>query len=99
MGLLCSGWSSRTQFEETWATLLGVLVTQPITKDQEEDTQQEVCTELEKDFTLKMLLVRKMQTSHVGMNSSICLYWRMQRSMYLYTNKYLDNYKHMIFNT
>uniref|UniRef100_A0A3Q2YC87 Huntingtin n=1 Tax=Hippocampus comes TaxID=109280 RepID=A0A3Q2YC87_HIPCM len=35
------GWSSRTQFEETWATLLGVLVTQPITIDQEEDTQQE----------------------------------------------------------
>uniref|UniRef100_A0AAX7VAA8 Huntingtin n=1 Tax=Astatotilapia calliptera TaxID=8154 RepID=A0AAX7VAA8_ASTCA len=35
------GWSSRTQFEETWATLLGVLVTQPITKDQEEDPQQE----------------------------------------------------------
>lgn len=35
------GWSSRTQFEETWATLLGVLVTQPITRDQEEETQQE----------------------------------------------------------
>lgn len=36
------GWSSRTQFEETWATLLGVLVTQPIALDQEEETQQEV---------------------------------------------------------
>ncbi|KAF3687242.1 Huntingtin Huntington disease protein -like protein [Channa argus] len=35
------GWSSRTQFEETWATLLGVLVTQPITMDQEEERQQE----------------------------------------------------------
>ncbi|XP_053714041.1 huntingtin-like isoform X2 [Synchiropus splendidus] len=35
------GWSSRTQFEETWATLLGVLVTQPITMEQEEETQQE----------------------------------------------------------
>ncbi|XP_053477902.1 huntingtin isoform X2 [Ictalurus furcatus] len=35
------GWSSRTQFEETWATLLGVLVTQPITIDQEEETPQE----------------------------------------------------------
>ncbi|XP_016420611.1 huntingtin isoform X2 [Sinocyclocheilus rhinocerous] len=35
------GWSSRTQFEETWATLLGVLVTRPITMDQEEETQQE----------------------------------------------------------
>eukprot|EP00066_Takifugu_rubripes_P022022 XP_011611288.1 PREDICTED: huntingtin isoform X1 [Takifugu rubripes] len=35
------GWSNRTQFEETWATLLGVLVTQPITMDQEEETQQE----------------------------------------------------------
>ncbi|XP_075893458.1 huntingtin isoform X5 [Nelusetta ayraudi] len=35
------GWSSRTQFEETWATLLGVLVTQPIALDQEEETQQE----------------------------------------------------------
>ncbi|XP_041641127.1 huntingtin isoform X2 [Cheilinus undulatus] len=35
------GWSSRTQFEETWATLLGVLVTQPITMDQEEETQHE----------------------------------------------------------
>ncbi|XP_066534472.1 huntingtin isoform X4 [Hoplias malabaricus] len=35
------GWSSRTQFEETWATLLGVLVTQPITMDQEEENQQE----------------------------------------------------------
>lgn len=35
------GWSSRTQFEETWATLLGVLVTQPITMDQEEEAQQE----------------------------------------------------------
>lgn len=36
------GWSSRTQFEETWATLLGVLVTQPIALDQEEEAQQEV---------------------------------------------------------
>ncbi|XP_013873563.1 huntingtin isoform X2 [Austrofundulus limnaeus] len=35
------GWSSRTQFEETWATLLGVLVTQPITMDQEEEPHQE----------------------------------------------------------
>ncbi|XP_023820147.1 huntingtin isoform X4 [Oryzias latipes] len=35
------GWSSRTQFEETWATLLGVLVTQPITMDQEETQQEE----------------------------------------------------------
>ncbi|XP_046900324.1 huntingtin isoform X3 [Hypomesus transpacificus] len=35
------GWSSRTQFEETWATLLGVLVTQPLPMDQEEETQQE----------------------------------------------------------
>ncbi|XP_066576205.1 huntingtin isoform X3 [Amia ocellicauda] len=35
------GWSSRTQFEETWATLLGVLVTQPIAMDQEEENQQE----------------------------------------------------------
>ncbi|KAM8879267.1 huntingtin isoform 7-T7 [Spinachia spinachia] len=35
------GWSSRTQFEETWATLLGVLVTQPIAMDQEKETQQE----------------------------------------------------------
>ncbi|KAG7461857.1 hypothetical protein MATL_G00195620 [Megalops atlanticus] len=35
------GWSSRTQFEETWATLLGVLVTQPIAMDQEEESQQE----------------------------------------------------------
>ncbi|XP_068606729.1 huntingtin [Brachionichthys hirsutus] len=35
------GWSSRTQFEETWATLLGVLVTQPITMDQEEEAQKE----------------------------------------------------------
>uniref|UniRef100_A0A6I8NFD9 Huntingtin n=1 Tax=Ornithorhynchus anatinus TaxID=9258 RepID=A0A6I8NFD9_ORNAN len=38
------GWTSRTQFEETWATLLGVLVTQPIVMDQEE-TQQEEDTE------------------------------------------------------
>ncbi|KAM8940376.1 huntingtin isoform 2-T2 [Pelodytes ibericus] len=38
------GWSSRTQFEETWATLLGVLVTQPIVMAQEE-TQQEEDTE------------------------------------------------------
>uniref|UniRef100_A0A3Q3IE51 Huntingtin n=1 Tax=Monopterus albus TaxID=43700 RepID=A0A3Q3IE51_MONAL len=35
------GWSSRTQFEETWATLLGVLVTQPITMDQEEEEDLE----------------------------------------------------------
>ncbi|MFT7807444.1 huntingtin isoform X1 [Arapaima gigas] len=35
------GWSSRTQFEETWATLLGVLVTQPITMDHGEESQQE----------------------------------------------------------
>ncbi|XP_062376493.1 huntingtin isoform X2 [Sardina pilchardus] len=35
------GWSSRTQFEETWATLLGVLVTQPIAMDQEEESPQE----------------------------------------------------------
>ncbi|KAG7458857.1 hypothetical protein MATL_G00225080 [Megalops atlanticus] len=35
------GWSSRTQFEETWAALLGVLVTQPIAMDQEEESQQE----------------------------------------------------------
>lgn len=30
------GWTSRTQFEETWATLLGVLVTQPLVMEQEE---------------------------------------------------------------
>nr|XP_033806283.1 huntingtin isoform X5 [Geotrypetes seraphini] len=35
------GWTSRTQFEETWATLLGVLVTQPIVLDQEETQQEE----------------------------------------------------------
>ncbi|KAJ8000512.1 hypothetical protein DPEC_G00180890 [Dallia pectoralis] len=35
------GWSSRTQFEETWATLLGVLVTQPLPMGQEEERQQE----------------------------------------------------------
>lgn len=35
------GWTSRTQFEETWATLLGVLVTQPIVMEQEEEGQQE----------------------------------------------------------
>ncbi|XP_021250196.1 huntingtin isoform X1 [Numida meleagris] len=35
------GWISRTQFEETWATLLGVLVTQPIAMDQEENQQEE----------------------------------------------------------
>ncbi|XP_050803209.1 huntingtin isoform X2 [Gopherus flavomarginatus] len=35
------GWTSRTQFEETWATLLGVLVTQPIVMDQEESQQEE----------------------------------------------------------
>ncbi|XP_029462586.1 huntingtin [Rhinatrema bivittatum] len=35
------GWTSRTQFEETWATLLGVLVTQPIVMDQEETQQEE----------------------------------------------------------
>ncbi|KAJ8383153.1 hypothetical protein SKAU_G00039310 [Synaphobranchus kaupii] len=35
------GWSSRTQFEETWAALLGVLVTQPIAMDHEEESQQE----------------------------------------------------------
>lgn len=34
------GWISRTQFEETWATLLGVLVTQPIVMDQEENQQE-----------------------------------------------------------
>ncbi|XP_044273862.1 huntingtin isoform X3 [Varanus komodoensis] len=38
------GWISRMQFEETWATLLGVLVTQPIVMDQEE-TQKEEDTE------------------------------------------------------
>ncbi|KAG9346961.1 hypothetical protein JZ751_005888 [Albula glossodonta] len=36
-----NGWSSRTQFEETWATLLGVLVTQPIAMDHEEESHQE----------------------------------------------------------
>lgn len=45
-GGVCLGWSSRTQFEETWATLLGVLVTQPIAMDQEEETQQEVHTQI-----------------------------------------------------
>ncbi|XP_063780391.1 huntingtin isoform X3 [Pseudophryne corroboree] len=35
------GWTSRTQFEETWATLLGVLVTQPIAMGQEESQQEE----------------------------------------------------------
>lgn len=44
------GWISRTQFEETWATLLGVLVTQPIVMDQEEN-QQEVIS-----FLLKFYL-------------------------------------------
>ncbi|XP_054855013.1 huntingtin isoform X2 [Eublepharis macularius] len=35
------GWTNRMQFEETWATLLGVLVTQPIVMDQEENQQEE----------------------------------------------------------
>ncbi|XP_041123293.1 huntingtin isoform X1 [Polyodon spathula] len=35
------GWTNRTQFEETWATLLGVLVTQPIVMDHEEENQHE----------------------------------------------------------
>ncbi|XP_042325579.1 huntingtin [Sceloporus undulatus] len=35
------GWTNRMQFEETWATLLGVLVTQPIVIDQEENQQEE----------------------------------------------------------
>ncbi|XP_041041506.1 huntingtin isoform X4 [Carcharodon carcharias] len=39
------GWTSRTQFEETWATLLGVLVTQPLAMDQEEEVPQEEDTE------------------------------------------------------
>ncbi|XP_066242929.1 huntingtin isoform X4 [Saccopteryx leptura] len=35
------GWTSRTQFEETWATLLGVLVTQPLVTEQEESPPEE----------------------------------------------------------
>ncbi|XP_036183442.1 huntingtin isoform X2 [Myotis myotis] len=35
------GWTSRTQFEETWATLLGVLVTQPLVLEQEESPPEE----------------------------------------------------------
>nr|XP_056711144.1 huntingtin [Euleptes europaea] len=35
------GWTNRMQFEETWATLLGVLVTQPVVMDQEENQQEE----------------------------------------------------------
>nr|XP_023405447.1 huntingtin isoform X4 [Loxodonta africana] len=35
------GWTSRTQFEETWATLLGVLVTQPLAMEQEESQPEE----------------------------------------------------------
>ncbi|RXM28279.1 Huntingtin [Acipenser ruthenus] len=35
------GWTSRTQFEETWASLLGVLVTQPIVMDHEENQHEE----------------------------------------------------------
>ncbi|XP_077157717.1 huntingtin isoform X3 [Paroedura picta] len=35
------GWINRMQFEETWATLLGVLVTQPVVMDQEENQQEE----------------------------------------------------------
>ncbi|XP_058157313.1 huntingtin isoform X2 [Dasypus novemcinctus] len=35
------GWTSRTQFEETWATLLGVLVTQPIAMEQAESQPEE----------------------------------------------------------
>ncbi|XP_006893721.1 PREDICTED: huntingtin [Elephantulus edwardii] len=35
------GWTSRTQFEETWATLLGVLVTQPLSMEQEESQPEE----------------------------------------------------------
>ncbi|KAM6440076.1 huntingtin isoform 3-T3 [Liasis olivaceus] len=35
------GWTNRMQFEETWATLLGVLVTQPIVMDQEENQREE----------------------------------------------------------
>uniref|UniRef100_A0A8C3YS16 Huntingtin n=1 Tax=Catagonus wagneri TaxID=51154 RepID=A0A8C3YS16_9CETA len=35
------GWTSRTQFEETWATLLGVLVTQPLVMEQEENPPEE----------------------------------------------------------
>lgn len=52
------GWSSRTQFEETWATLLGVLVTQPITMDQEEETQQEVFKPIQQ-FSLKHAQLQK----------------------------------------
>lgn len=37
---LSVGWTNRMQFEETWATLLGVLVTQPIVMDQEENQQE-----------------------------------------------------------
>ncbi|XP_069797989.1 huntingtin isoform X3 [Narcine bancroftii] len=39
------GWTSRTQFEETWATLLGVLVIQPLVMDEEEEFPQEEDTE------------------------------------------------------
>ncbi|XP_029142402.1 huntingtin, partial [Protobothrops mucrosquamatus] len=35
------GWTNRMQFEETWATLLGVLVTQPIVMDPEDNQQEE----------------------------------------------------------
>ncbi|XP_075400754.1 huntingtin isoform X2 [Tenrec ecaudatus] len=35
------GWTSRTQFEETWAALLGVLVTQPLSTEQEERPPEE----------------------------------------------------------
>uniref|UniRef100_A0A8C8T0C0 Huntingtin n=1 Tax=Peromyscus maniculatus bairdii TaxID=230844 RepID=A0A8C8T0C0_PERMB len=35
------GWTNRTQFEETWATLLGVLVTQPLVMEQEESPPEE----------------------------------------------------------
>ncbi|XP_060044468.1 huntingtin isoform X2 [Erinaceus europaeus] len=35
------GWTNRTQFEETWATLLGVLVTQPLVTEREESPPEE----------------------------------------------------------
>ncbi|KAK1791163.1 hypothetical protein P4O66_002190 [Electrophorus voltai] len=55
------GWSSRTQFEETWATLLGVLVTQPIAMDQEEESQQECIDRCQEDLERTQINVLAVQ--------------------------------------
>ncbi|XP_062991957.1 huntingtin isoform X2 [Elgaria multicarinata webbii] len=71
------GWTSRMQFEETWATLLGVLVTQPIVMEQEENQQEEDTERTQINVlavqAITLLVLSAMTIPHAGNPAVSCL--------------------------